>query len=129
MHLENAILETLAYSDIFDFPLNIDELHRYLVAPAEPADMAQCLADMDKVDSREGYYFLSGRDEIVALRKARESASRRACQRAVFYGRMLGSLPFVRMVALTGSLAVMNLSKGADIDYMLVTEPGRLWIA
>jgi hypothetical protein len=129
MHLENAILETLAYSDIFDFPLNIDELHRYLVAPAEPADLAQCLADMDKIGFREGYYFLSGRDEIVSLRKAREPASRRAYQRAVFYGRMLGSLPFVRMVALTGSLAVMNLSKGADIDYMIVTKPGHLWTA
>jgi hypothetical protein len=40
---------------------------------------------------------------------------------------MLGSLPFVRMVALTGSLAVLNVSKDVDFDYMLVTVPGRVW--
>jgi hypothetical protein len=34
-------------------------------------------------------------------------------------------LPYVRMVALTGSLAVLNLSQGADMDYMVVTQPGR----
>jgi hypothetical protein len=38
-------------------------------------------------------------------------------------------MPFVRMAGMTGSLAVMNLSKGADMDFMLVTRPGRLWVA
>jgi hypothetical protein len=33
------------------------------------------------------------------------------------------------MVALTGSLAVMNVSKNADFDYMLVTAHGRVWTA
>ncbi len=129
MHLENAILETLAYSDIFDYPLTIEELHRYLVLPAPKDRVLQCAATMDKVATHDGYYYLAGRDEIVGLRKTRASASRKIYKRAVFYGRILGVLPFVRMAALTGSLAVMNLSKGADIDYMLVTRAGRLWTA
>jgi hypothetical protein len=33
------------------------------------------------------------------------------------------------MVALTGSLAVMNVSGNQDFDYMLVTAPGRVWTA
>jgi len=33
------------------------------------------------------------------------------------------------MVALTGSLAVMNSSNGADFDYLLVAASGRVWIA
>jgi len=129
MSLQTAILKTLAYSDIFDYPLNLDELHRYLVESATREEVFACVESMSAVGSRDGYYFLAGREEILALRQIREAAARRLYGRAVFYGCVLGLLPFVRMVALTGSLAVMNLSKGADLDYMLVTVPGRLWIA
>jgi hypothetical protein len=76
-----------------------------------------------------GYFTLPGREEIVLIRTQREVRSRELLPGALRYGRILGSLPFVRMVALTGSLAVMNVSKNADFDYMLVTADGRVWTA
>jgi hypothetical protein len=33
------------------------------------------------------------------------------------------------MVALTGSLAMLNLSKNPDMDFMLITAHGRVWTA
>jgi hypothetical protein len=44
-------------------------------------------------------------------------------------GRILGGLPFIRMVALTGSLAVLNSEESGDLDYMLVAAQGRVWTA
>jgi len=77
----------------------------------------------------DGFYFLAGHHEFVDVRKQREIKSRALMPHALHYGRLLGSLPFVRMVALTGSLAVLNVSKNVDFDYMLVTVHGRVWIA
>jgi hypothetical protein len=47
--------------------------------------------------------------------------------KAARYGQIIASLPFVRMVAVTGSLAMNNTDEGKDIDFMIVTEPDHLW--
>ena len=129
MLFENAILQTLVYSDIFDYPLTIDELHRFLVVPSSLDDVEQCMVMIKGISLKDGYYYLEGRSEIVELRQRRAAASRKVFKRAMFYGRILGALPFVRMVALTGSLAMLNLSKNPDMDFMLVAKHGRVWTA
>lgn len=127
--LEHAVLETLAYSDVFDYPLTLDELHRYLPFPASTDDLLACLKNLSMVSWRSGFYFLAHRDSLVEVRLVRDAVSRSAFSRALSCGRILGVLPFVRMVSLTGSLAVLNLAKDADMDYFLITQPGRLWLA
>lgn len=127
--LEHAILAALAYSDIFDHPLTMDELHKFLVVPATKEEIAICISAMNKIHCHDGYYFLADRPEVVDIRRTRETISRKAFRRAKFYGRILGSLPFIRMVALTGSLAMLNLSKNRDMDFMLGAKPGHVWTA
>ena len=127
--LEHAILAALAYSDIFDHPLTLDELHRFLIVPAAKEEITACISSMTNVRFKDGYYFLADRPEIVVIRQVREVNSYKAYKRAMFYGRIIGSLPFIRMVALTGSLAMLNLSKNHDMDFMLVAKPGHVWTA
>lgn len=128
--LEQALLMTLAYSDIFDYPLTLKETHRYLHGVSCTLEEARiCLTSSNKIECKDGYYFLPGRRHIVTLRQSREEISRRAYERAMLYGRILGKLPFIRMVAMTGSLAVRNCDETGDYDYMLVTSVGRVWTA
>ncbi len=128
--LERAILETLAYSNVFEYPLRLDELHRYLPMRVEIEQVSQTLDSLNGLlGKQDDFYFLAGHEKIVEIRKQREVYSQKLLHKALIYGRILGTLPFIRMVALTGSLAVMNSYKAADFDYMLVTTPNRVWTA
>lgn len=128
--LKHAILEALAYSDIFEYPLRLKELHRYLPIRVDVGRLPVALESLSgQVGMKDGFYFLAGREAVVDIRKQREEHSRQLMPIALKYGRVLGSLPFIRMATLTGSLAVLNISKNADFDYMVVTAPGRVWMA
>ena len=131
--IESAILQTITYVDVFDYPLTPAEVHRYLIGISAPAEkVTQILSNgrlvPKQLNRRDGYFFLSGRSEIVETRHRREAVSRKMWPIAQKYGRLLAALPFARMVAITGSLAVNNVDSAADIDYLIVTEHGRLWV-
>ncbi|HLZ28232.1 MAG TPA: hypothetical protein VKV73_13015 [Chloroflexota bacterium] len=130
--LEHAIVQAVAYADVFDYPLTVDEIHRYLIGfAASRAAVRAALATprlVPDILSRSGRYItLAGRESAVDTRRRRAAVAAEYWQRAVRYGHLIGNLPFVRMVAVTGALAMDNIADG-DIDYLVITEPGRLWL-
>jgi len=128
--LQRGIVQAVAYADVFDYPLTADEIHRYLIGiPASRATVRGILSNgKPDVISRSGrYYTLAGRESAIETRRARGALAAGYWKRATRYGRTMGNLPFVRMVAVTGALAMDNIADG-DIDYLVVTEPGRLWL-
>jgi hypothetical protein len=124
-----AVVQTVTYSDIFDYPLTAHEIHRYLTGVNASLEEVALVLQQGPVMQTGDYFTLPGREEIGNIRMQREKRSRALLPIATRYGRILGSLPYIRMVALTGSLAVLNVSKNEDFDYMLVTVPGRVWTA
>ena len=129
-NLSRAILQTVAYSDVFDYPLTAREIHRYLTGvKASLEEVVRTLGDDGVLTRTDDYFTLPGREEIVRIRMRRGLYSATLLPSAIAYGRMLGRLPYIRMVALTGSLAVMNVSENQDFDYLLVTAPSRVWTA
>ena len=128
--IPDAILETVAYADIFDHPLTAPEIHRYLTGVVVSFEsLNEVLKNTSGLVQSGDHFTLPGREEIIPIREKREARSQKLLPVAIRYGRILGSLPFIRMVALTGSLAVLNVSKTDDFDYMLVAVPGRVWTA
>ena len=132
--LEQAIWRTVAYVDLFDYPLTTVEIHRYLDGVSATAtQVAKTLVGSPKLAAhlgqRDGYFCLSGREDIVEVRQARRRRAQQLWPEALRYGRFIAQLPFVRLVAVTGSLAMNNVTEEADIDYFIVTENGRLWLA
>ncbi len=137
--LAAAILQTVLYADVFDFPMTEQEIHHFLIGiAATPEQVQQTLAESrwlaERVECGEGYWALRTRHtpgvNIRVQREQRERASNGLRPIARRYGALFAHIPFVRMVALTGALAMHNArSSDDDLDYLLVTTPGRVWLA
>jgi hypothetical protein len=120
-------LLAVAYSDIFDYPLTAREIHRYCSVKASVTEVYTESRGFRFLRCSGEFFTLPGREPLVFVRTRREEISSRLWPQAIRYGRLISSLPFVRMVAVTGSLAVDNADAPSDIDYLIVTAPGRLW--
>jgi anaerobic magnesium-protoporphyrin IX monomethyl ester cyclase len=130
--LEFAILSSIAYRDQFGYPLTLPEIHRYLHWVAcDETDVANALGS-EPLASRYlvtdgAFHALARSESLFALRAQRAQLATRLWARARRLAALLAALPQVRMIAVTGSLACSNPADDADIDIMLVTEPGALW--
>jgi hypothetical protein len=123
-----SVFRTLAYADVFDYPLTASEVYRYLTSVRGTVEeVAWALSDKSLFSQTGDYFTLRGREHIVETRKRRAKVAARLWAKSGRYGRVIASLPFVKMVAVTGSLAMNNTDEGNDVDYMIVTAPNRLW--
>lgn len=132
--LDEAILRTLAYADVFDYPLTPSEVHHFLIGARRSSESVQAALNssarlLAQTTRANGYVMLRGRQTIGDLREGRQLASARLWPRARRWAAVMGWLPFVRMVAVTGALALDNAPAGDDVDYLIVTAPGRVWLA
>lgn len=128
--VRDGVLAALAYADVFAWPLSASEIHRTLPVQATAHEVERALDLLvtgGTVARRDGLHVLWGRTELIGERRQRAVASTRLWRRANRCGRVIGVLPFVRMVAISGSLAVDAADADADIDLFIVTADGRLW--
>ena len=127
-----AILRTLAYADVFDYPLTASEIWQFLISKEKRGqekifkEMA-VLKKEKRVKENRKFFHLPGRKEVIALRKKRKRWSRRKLIIARRTARWLRLIPFVKMVTVTGNLAMLNSDQDDDIDFLIVTTRGRLW--
>jgi hypothetical protein len=131
--LHRAIVRAVAYADVFDAPLSRNHLVVALDCRATAAMVDAALDDPSWaagfLDIGAADLTLAGRGHLRAGAAERRAVSRRRWRAASRSGRVLGALPFVRSVAVSGSLAVDGADADADIDLFIVTAAGRLWLA
>lgn len=131
--LQAAILKTLLYFDIFDFPLKLSEILLFLpsnsVATKDLRSAFFRRPLSEQFAEKNGYYYLKGRPEsLVNDRLEKERRARRQMRIARVITRIVRSFPFVRGVFVSGELSKGVASKKSDIDFFVVTAPNRIWI-
>jgi hypothetical protein len=129
---ELAILQSVVYAALFDYPLTLEELHRSLIGCAmdEVAILktyCACPALRRAVEFREGVFFPAGREHLIAERQRRKQWSLAFLQRHRLLLAAVCAIPYVRMVALSGSVAHLNMHGTGDLDLFIVTRGRHVW--
>lgn len=132
--LQRAVLHTLLYYDIWEYPLTRAELFCFL--PLNGMSFDQFCSILEEsgpgpdVTESDGFYFVRGRaSDITTARKRREQNAAGLWKRASLSMHAIKRFPFVRGVFVSGDLSKNATTPESDIDFFIVTQPGRLWIS
>jgi hypothetical protein len=129
---ELAVVKTVVYSSLFDYPLTTAEMRSALIhATLGEDDIERVYAASARLRRvlarRDGLFFLSARPDLPERRRARERTSRRLIGAHERLLRWTCAVPFARLVALSGSAAHLNMDEHADVDLFILTRGRRVW--
>ncbi|MFA6908334.1 MAG: hypothetical protein WC289_00420 [Patescibacteria group bacterium] len=140
VQLRTAILSTIAYFDLFQYPLTAFEIWRWLyrdgTESAERFSLNDVLLALEtdealvgRLTAQEGLYMLKGHEQHIPIRQSRYRVAERKYRKAMRMVRILRHLPFIRMIGVCNNLAFSNTVDTSDIDLFIITVPGRVWTA
>lgn len=140
LSVSGAVLLVLGYTDQFDYPLSAREIWLRLprlddkggfggVVGVEAFVLAlKSLSRRRLIEYKNSYFFLQGKEGLVSKRQERRVVAAAKTKEIQWLVGWLRLIPGIVGVALTGSLAVENAKKDDDVDFLIITKPGCLWL-
>ncbi len=126
-----SVLRVLLYFDNFAHPLTPAELFDLLEIPTDYELFRNDLEGLIRrgyVAQASGFCFIPGRKASIEARLGKMKKAEKYLKVAFRFSRLIFRHPFVRAVFITGSLSKRSVTRKDDIDFFVITEPGRLWI-
>ncbi len=131
--IKNDVIRTLLYYEIFDHPLRVSEL--YYLLPHNSLTRRDLQRSLESLQAEgtiamgNGFVYLTKSGAPLGeIRLARERLAARRLRIARLMAHVIKRFPFVRAIFISGDLSKGVATPGSDIDYVIVTRPGRLWI-
>lgn len=130
--IKRNILATLAYFDLFNYPLTMDEVYLFLPAKYDQGEFGYALRSLviDRLLYKFDKYYTLKNDSFLIER--REKGNAKAAEMIAIAGKvgdLLIRFPYVRGIAISGSLSKNFADDDSDIDLFIITAKNRLWIA
>lgn len=131
--LEKAVLKTLVYADIFDYPLTLPEIEKYLITNTSTPKIKISLALesllLKKIlEFKSPFYFFTSRESLSIIRQKREEESRKKMKIVSSVCTSLSFIPSILFIGVSGGLAMKNVDREDDIDLFIIVEENRMWL-
>ncbi len=130
--IKEDILATLAYFDMFNYPLVSSEIYLFLRNKYQPNDFDNALRELvaNRLVFRFGiFYSLKNDHANIERRRNGNKKADELIKVAERVGDILIKFPYVRGIAISGSLSKNFADDRSDIDLFIITSANRLWIA
>ena len=115
-------MSPLIYYDLLDKPLAALEVYKYLRAGAPGLsffntwqEIRTAAAESSSIQENNGLYFLAGRANNIKTRTKRLKLAQLKWKKLKKIGKYLALTPFLRLVAVTGSLPSYNTKKKNEL--------------
>jgi hypothetical protein len=133
--IHDGLSKLFEVSTYLRFPFTLEEAVNYFL-PKSKITTAQLrsLLDSDRFTDlrfvvKDGY-LLAGSEQSITSRSQKEEISAAKLESASTFAKLLTKLvPFIRTIAVTGSVAYGSAGKWDDVDLFVVTERNRLWLS
>jgi predicted nucleotidyltransferase len=125
-------LNTLAYFDIFHYPITNEEIHFFLNREVQQVHIdatLQLLLDDKSVFKLGDFYSLRNEPSLAIRRSKGNLLARQEMKNALKASTILSKFPYIKGLAISGSLSKNFADENTDIDFFIVTASNRLWIA
>jgi len=130
--IKENILATLAYFDMFNYPLTRAETYLFLKNKYRYEvfdDALKCLLETETIHKFDRFYTLRNDHYPIIRRNEGNKKAAGLIKVAEKVGGILIRFPYVRGVAISGSLSKNFADEFSDIDLFIITAKNRLWIA
>jgi predicted nucleotidyltransferase len=130
--IKKNILATLAYFDLFNYPLTADEVFLYLPAKNDYKEFEHAIRYLviDRLIYKfDKFYTLKNDCFLIERRCKGNIEAAKLINTASKVSNLLIRFPYVRGIAISGSLSKNFADDNSDIDLFIITAKNRLWIA
>jgi predicted nucleotidyltransferase len=132
LKIKRNILASLAYFDMFDYPLTYSEIFLFLENKYRQSEFSEALNSLvfnKMIFQFDKYYSLKNDYGLIARRNKGNEKAAELIKKAKEVGRLLIKFPYVRGVGISGSLSKNFADNKSDIDLFIITKKNRLWVA
>lgn len=128
--LRKEALKIIAYFSVFNYPLSVSEINKFIRVPVPENELRIILKEeIEKgILITNGTYIGIGEPSQFENRTAGNLLFEQDWKKAQRYIRIISRAPYVRGVLVTGSMSKGYNYRGGDVDFLVITQPGRLWI-
>lgn len=127
---QQAILKTLLYADLFDYPLTKTEIFKFLISEEniKKEELFTALGNKNlPVENAGDFFYLAGRRNLLIKRKRREKIS---AQKLELAKKIIGKISFIssiKLIGISGALSMRNSDEDDDIDLFVISDRNLVW--